>query len=209
MMMPSARPPYLFQGNTTSLLIRKCHQLVQHQCRHFTDGKVRSCWFWETGCKRLISSLIHKCVTCRRQRGQLAYQMSDLPRPATVHFGWCKYLRPMGNGDSSYQGSSYETLGSHIYVPSAVHIEVVEDMSASSFINALKSFTAIRRQPKEYRSDRGTNYVCKSTQSMWRISQSRTIYTPGEQSGRSTHPMRPIWVVFGSVCVIELIQLCI
>lgn len=44
-------------------------------------------------------------------------------------------------------------------VTRAVHIEVVEEMSASSFINALKRFTAIRGQAKEYRSDRGTNLV--------------------------------------------------
>lgn len=38
-----------------------------------------------TGCKRLISSLIHKCVTCRRLREKLAYQkMSDLPADRIV-----------------------------------------------------------------------------------------------------------------------------
>lgn len=41
----------------------------------------------------------------------------------------------------------------------AIYIEVVEEMSASSFINALKRFTAIRGKAKEYRSDRGTNFV--------------------------------------------------
>lgn len=44
-------------------------------------------------------------------------------------------------------------------VTRAVYIEVVEEMSASSFINALKRFTAIRGQAKEYRSDRETNLV--------------------------------------------------
>ena len=41
-------------------------------------------------------------------------------------------------------------------VTRAVH---VEEMSASSFINALKRFTAIRGQAKEYRSDIGTNFI--------------------------------------------------
>ena len=45
------------------------------------------------------------------------------------------------------------------HVTRAVHIEVVKEMSASSFINALKRFTAIRGQAKEYRSDRGTNFI--------------------------------------------------
>ena len=41
----------------------------------------------------------------------------------------------------------------------AVHIEVIEDMSSSCFINALRRFIAIRGKVKQFRSDRGTNFV--------------------------------------------------
>lgn len=41
----------------------------------------------------------------------------------------------------------------------AVHIEVLVEMSSSSFINALRRFTAIRGKVKLFRSDRGTNFV--------------------------------------------------
>jgi hypothetical protein len=41
----------------------------------------------------------------------------------------------------------------------SVHIEVVEEMSSSSFINALRRFVAIRGPVKEIWSDRGTNFV--------------------------------------------------
>lgn len=47
----------------------------------------------------------------------------------------------------------------------AVHIEVIEEMSSSSFINALRRFVAIRGSVKEFRSDRGTNFV-GSTESL-------------------------------------------
>lgn len=40
-----------------------------------------------------------------------------------------------------------------------MHIEVIEEMSASSFINALRRFYAVRGPVKEFRSDRGTNFV--------------------------------------------------
>ena len=40
-----------------------------------------------------------------------------------------------------------------------VHIEVVEQLSSSSFIMALKRFTAIRGPVTHFRSDRGTNFV--------------------------------------------------
>lgn len=49
----------------------------------------------------------------------------------------------------------------------AVHIEVVECMSTSSFINALRRFLSIRVKPvKHLRSDQGTNFVgaCKELQ---------------------------------------------
>lgn len=41
----------------------------------------------------------------------------------------------------------------------AVHIEVIETMSSSSFINALRRFFAIRGPAKQLRSDCGTNFV--------------------------------------------------
>lgn len=41
----------------------------------------------------------------------------------------------------------------------AVHIEALEEMSSSSFINALRRFVAIRGSVKIIRSDRGTNFI--------------------------------------------------
>lgn len=40
-----------------------------------------------------------------------------------------------------------------------VHVEVVEEMTSSSFINAFKRSVAIRGNVKQVRSDRGTNFV--------------------------------------------------
>ena len=44
-------------------------------------------------------------------------------------------------------------------VSRAVHIEVIEELSASSFINALRRFIAVRGPVKQVRSDRGTNFI--------------------------------------------------
>ena len=41
----------------------------------------------------------------------------------------------------------------------AVHIEVIEELSTSSFINALRRFIAIKGPVVQFRSDRGTNFV--------------------------------------------------
>jgi hypothetical protein len=41
----------------------------------------------------------------------------------------------------------------------AVHIEVIEEMSTSFFINALRRFMDIRGKVKEFFSDRGTHFI--------------------------------------------------
>lgn len=48
----------------------------------------------------------------------------------------------------------------------AVHLEVIESMSTSSFINALRRFLSIRGPVKHMRSDRGTNFIgaCRELQ---------------------------------------------
>ena len=51
-----------------------------HQGRHITEGKIRRAGLWITGLKRLVYSVISKCVLCRRFRGNITTQkMSDLP----------------------------------------------------------------------------------------------------------------------------------
>jgi hypothetical protein len=68
------------QHHLAKLLVNHFHTTVQHQGRLLTEGAVRSGGYWITGGKRLISSLIHKCVTCRKSRGKfLEQKMSDLP----------------------------------------------------------------------------------------------------------------------------------
>lgn len=44
----------------------------------------------------------------------------------------------------------------------AVHIEIIESLNSSSFINALCRFFAIRGPAKQLKSDCGTNFVCAS-----------------------------------------------
>lgn len=84
----------------------------------------------------------------------------------------------------------------------AVHIEVVESLSSSSFISALRRFFSVSGTPKQIRSDRGTNFVgaCKELKvdkpnkelNKYLQEQSRNAF------GSSTHPTHPIWVGCGN-----------
>ena len=163
--------PILIPGkhHIGTLLVRHFHDLAKHQGRNITSASIRLAGFWITGCKRLVSSVIYKCVKCRKLRGKFAHQkMADLPPdrlepgPPFTYIGidcfgpWEVVTRRTRGGvaNSKRWGVLFTCL-----VCRGVHVEVVEEMTSSSFINAFKRFVAIRGNVKQVRSDRGTNFV--------------------------------------------------
>lgn len=156
--------------HVTTLIVRKLHEDVRHQGRHITEGHIRSSGFWIVGGKRLISSVLHKCVTCRKLRKKPEHQkMSDLPEDRLIPgqppfssvgvdiFGpWNIITRRTRGGvaNSKRWAALFTCLTTR-----AVHIEVVEEMTSSSFINAFRRLIAIRGPVQVLRSDRGTNFI--------------------------------------------------
>ncbi|XP_041420360.1 uncharacterized protein LOC121394190 isoform X2 [Xenopus laevis] len=94
--------------------------------------------------------------------------MADLPPdrlrtdPPFTHIGldvfgpWtvCSRRTRGGSADSKRWAVLFTCLNIR-----AIHIEVIESMDTSSFINSFRRFFAIRGQVKTIRSDRGTNFV--------------------------------------------------
>ena len=153
----------------TTLLIRHYHEKVRHQGRHFTEGAIRQAGFWIIGAKRSISSYIYNCVTCRKLRGKVEEQkMSDLPAdrltvaPPFTYVGldafgpWSVVTRRTRGGIAN---SKRWAILFTCLTTRAIHIEVIEEMTSSSFINALRRFIGIRGPVKQFRSDRGSNFV--------------------------------------------------
>ncbi|XP_029681904.1 LOW QUALITY PROTEIN: uncharacterized protein [Takifugu rubripes] len=155
--------------HVTQLIIRHFHSQVRHQGRHFTEGAIRAAGFWLVGGKRAVSSVIFSCVTCRRLRGKQQEQiMSDLPKdrmcmdpPFTcvgldVFGPWPVSVRKTraGQAEAKRWAVIFTCMSTR-----AIHIEVIESMDTSSFINALRRFFAIRGPAKLLRSDCGTNFV--------------------------------------------------
>ena len=155
--------------HVSTLLVRHYHQNVAHQGRHLTEGALRSAGVWIIGARKLVSSVIYQCVTCRKLRGKPAEQkMANLPEdrltpePPFTRVGldvfgpWTVVTRRTRGGaaESKRWAVLFSCLGTR-----AVHIEVIESMSTSSFINALRRFFAFRGPSKVFRSDRGTNFI--------------------------------------------------
>ncbi|XP_051803960.1 uncharacterized protein LOC127533925 isoform X2 [Acanthochromis polyacanthus] len=170
--------PILVPGkqHIATLVIRHFHEKVHHQGWHFAEGAIRAAGFWLVGGKRSISSRIFTCVTCRKLRGKQEEQkMADLPAdrlsmdPSFTYVGLDVFgpwlvtsRRTRGGHANSKQWAVIFTCMSF----RAIHIEVVEAMDTSCFINALRRFFAIRGPVKQLRSDCGTNFVgaCKELQ---------------------------------------------
>lgn len=146
---------------------------MAHQERHITEGAIRAAGLWIIGSKCLVSSVIFKCVICHKLRGSLQIQkMADLPAdrlspmPPFANVGldvfgpWMVMTRRTRGG--SADNKRWVVLFTCM-TTRAVHIELVESMSTSSFINALRRFFSVRGPAKLLRSDRGTNFIgaCK------------------------------------------------
>ncbi|KAJ8014076.1 hypothetical protein DPEC_G00036500 [Dallia pectoralis] len=134
------------QSHITELLVRHYHNQVKHQGRHFTEGAIRSAGLWIISGKRLISSILHGCVTCRKLRGKMEIQrMADLPSkrlctaPPFTFVGldvfgpWNVTARRTrgGHAQSKRWAVMFTCMSTR-----AVHIEVIETMDTSSCINA-------------------------------------------------------------------------
>ena len=151
------------------LIIKHHHEQTHHQGRLYTEGAVRTAGYWIVGGKRKVSSIIHQCVICRRLRAPLTVQkMANLPsdrlstEPPFTRVGldvfgpWCVSSRQTrGRSTESKRWAAIFTCMS----VRAVHIEVIESLDTSSFINALRRFLAVRGPVKHIRSDRGTNFI--------------------------------------------------
>ena len=151
------------------LLVRHFHVSVRHQGRHFTHGALRAGGFWIQGAKRLINNIIHKCVNCCKLRGnQATQQMADLPAerlttdPPFTNVGldvfgpWYVVARRTRGGQAN--SKRWAILFTCMAVR-AIHIEIIDEMDASTTINALRRFLAIRGPVRKFRSDNGTNFT--------------------------------------------------
>ncbi len=176
------RHPLILPGkhHATSLIVKHCHEEVKHQGRHFTHGMIRGKGFWIVGGKRLVNRVINQCLNCRRLRGKLQDQkMADLPTERLTPSPPFTYVGLDVFGP--WEVTARRTRGGHAnskrwaviftcFSTRAIHIELVEGMDTSSFINALRRFMAFRGHVEQIHSDCGTNFIGR-TQRIRRFSE--------------------------------------
>ncbi|KAG1929509.1 hypothetical protein F2P79_022940 [Pimephales promelas] len=158
-------PAILPKGHHISrLLIKHFHEKVQHQGRGMTINEIRSNGIWILGCSSEVSSLIYKCIKCRKLRKcNQEQRMADLPlerMEATPPFTYSgmdcfgPFYVKEGRKELKRYGLLFTCMCSR-----AVHLEVLDDLSTDAFLNALRCLIAIRGNVSQLHSDQGTNFM--------------------------------------------------
>ena len=148
----------------TELIVRDAHGIVQHGGVKETLTQLRS-QYWIVGGRSLVRSVIHNCVTCRRHEAKPYRAPPPPPLPpfrvneappfsyTGVDYAGPLFVRTQGIAD----GNSFKVWICLFTccITRAVHLELVLDMSALTFIRCLKRFIARRGLPLKFVSDNG------------------------------------------------------
>lgn len=152
------------QGHITQLILSHYHAQVCHQGRSQTQMELRANGFWILGSSKLVSKFIYKCVQCRKLRRPVEQQqMAELPKvriEESAPFTNCgmdcfgPFIIKRYRKEHKRYGLIFTCLYSR-----AVHIEMLEDLSTDSFINALRCFISLRGAVHKLYCDQGRNFV--------------------------------------------------
>lgn len=156
-----------------TLLIDNAHRLTLHGGVQLVMAHLRN-RYWILHARRSIKCVIHKCVTCFRHSAKPITQlMGNLPTARL------EITRPFTKSGIDYAGpieilvrrSRGRRQVSKGYIclfvclsTKAIHLELVSDMTAASFISAFHRFGSRRGYPTDIYSDNGTNFVGASNQ---------------------------------------------
>ena len=150
-------------SHVTSLIIRYYHESTKHQGKGMTLNQIRPHGFWIIGGSLAVSNVIASCVTCRKLRGAVIEQMSDLPEDrleSCLPLTYCDvdYFGPLtikeGRKELKRYGVLFTCMSSR-----AIHLETVVSLDTDSFINALRRFLSRRGPVRQLRSNNNTNFV--------------------------------------------------
>lgn len=151
----------------TKLIIRDEHHRQLHVGPQSLLAKLRQ-QFWIINGRNEVRSELSKCITCFRSGPiMLTQKMGNMPRDRVTYqrpFAVCgvDYAGPFNIKDGKLRNRSIIKGYMCIFVcfvTKAVHIELVGDLSSSSFLNCLKRFVSRRGLCSKIYSDNGTNFV--------------------------------------------------
>ena len=149
----------------TDLIIRDCHHRQHHVGVGGTIVALRS-RFWVPSARTETRRLLAKCVTCRKVTGR-HYALPTSPELPS--FRYDTSTRPFSNVGIDFAGplTVKDRSGTHVktYIclftcltTRAINLEVVEDLSTSSFLQALRRHCSLFSTPRLILSDNAQTF---------------------------------------------------
>ena len=162
----STKNPIILPKNNrfTQLVVMDCHQKVHHYKVNATLAELRT-RFWVTKGRQYIKRLLSDCFVCRKLEGKPFNQPNVAPLPdfrvneappfSKIGIDFAGPLYCKGVRDSTTK--SYIALFT-CCVTRGIHLELVKDLSASTFLNALRRFASRRGTPSLILSDNAKTF---------------------------------------------------
>ena len=145
----------------TKLIVKNAHHVVQHDN---VRDHIRL-QYWTVGGRSLVTSAIHNCVTCCQYEGQPFCAPLAPPLPVFIvieappfTYTGIDYAGPLfilARGMMEHNSCKVWICLFTCCITCAVHLELVLDMSALTFIKCLKHFGARWGLPWKFVSDNG------------------------------------------------------
>ena len=132
----------------TTLVIRDCHERVLHSGMRATLADMHS-RYWVPKGRQCVKKVLSKCVTCKKQEGRAF----SAPLTAALPEFRVKQVPAFSKEGVDFAGPLYVKAATggvrKVYialflccVTRAIHLELVEDLSAEAFRRALRRFAA-------------------------------------------------------------------
>ena len=147
----------------TRLIVDSCHRHVLHGGTRNTLAEFRS-QYWMGKAQQVIKAILRRCATCKRHQAR----PFNKPAPGQLPEFRVTPARPFQNCGVDFAGPLYvlrRKSMKKVYitlftcgVTRAIHLELVPDLSAETFKQTLKKFTARRGTPSLMVSDNAKTF---------------------------------------------------
>ena len=139
----------------TRLVVRECHTRLMHGGVKETLTQMRS-KYWIVRGRQFVRMLLNECKLCKRYNSR---PLSGPPSPPLPEYR-VQVSPPFSATGVDYAGPLYLKGGEKVWISlftccavRAVHLELVPDLTAMSFVRCLKRFSARRGVPQVICSD--------------------------------------------------------
>ena len=198
------------QDHLTQLIIEKVHTQNLHTGTNQTLSMLReSYWILKGG--QTVKKFIKRCVKCQKiSKKPMDQKMAPLPdfrcqeSPPFTHVG-VDYAGPLFVKEFHTQEEEPEIQKRKVWIAlftcattRAIHLEVVNNMTADSFLAALHRFTARRGMPSHIYSDNAKTFTRaeKELKQLYDLAKSDEVTREVIEQGINWHynpPLAPHW----------------